>query len=73
MGSILSPKVSIVSVHGPPQLYFEPLNLLNFDINADMDLAFYTDANPDPAEKKKNSDPSGSATLIFRYIYFSVE
>ncbi len=24
-----------VTVHGPPQLYFEPLKLLNFDFNAD--------------------------------------
>jgi hypothetical protein len=33
--------------------YFEPLKLLNFDFNADSDLAFYTNADPDPAEKKK--------------------
>ncbi len=24
-----------MTVHGPPQLYFEPLKLLNFDFNAD--------------------------------------
>jgi hypothetical protein len=28
-----------VSAHGPPRLYFEPLKLLNFDLNADPDPA----------------------------------
>ena len=39
-GSILSLQASIVSVHGPPWLFFEPLELLNFDFNVDP--------NPDP-------------------------
>jgi hypothetical protein len=33
-GSILSIHASIVSVHGSPRLHFEPLKLLNFDVNA---------------------------------------
>jgi hypothetical protein len=36
-GSILSLHASIVSVNGPPYLHFEPLKLLNFDFNADLD------------------------------------
>ncbi len=42
--SILSlQKASIVSVHCPLRLYYEPLKLLNFDFNAD------SDPDPDPA------------------------
>jgi hypothetical protein len=35
-----------------PGLYFEPLNLLSFDVNADPDPAFYSYADQDPASKK---------------------
>jgi hypothetical protein len=31
----LRPHASIVSIHGLPWLHFEPIKLLNFDINAD--------------------------------------
>jgi hypothetical protein len=34
-GSTFSLNASIVSVHCPPQLFFEPLKPLNFDFNAD--------------------------------------
>jgi hypothetical protein len=66
--SILSLHASIVSDHGP-QLTFEPLELLIFNADPipdlDPDLAFYSNADPDPelASKKKikqmqaNSDP----------------
>jgi hypothetical protein len=48
-------QASVVSIHGPPRLYIEPLKLLNFDFDAD----------PDPASKN-NADPCGSgyATLF---------
>jgi hypothetical protein len=36
-GFILSLHASIVSVHGPPRLDYEPIKLLNFDFNADPD------------------------------------
>jgi hypothetical protein len=39
-GSILSPQASIVSVHGPTWLCFEPLKLLNFEFIADPDQLF---------------------------------
>ncbi len=48
-GSILSLQASIVSVHSLPRLYFEPLKLMNFDFNADLDQAFHSNADPDPA------------------------
>jgi hypothetical protein len=54
--SILSLKASIVSVHSPQRLYFEPLKLLNFDLSVDPDLAFHSKTDPDPAPKK-NADP----------------
>jgi hypothetical protein len=45
----------IVSVHGLPWLHFQPLNLLDFDLNANLDPypAFYynADADPNPASK----------------------
>jgi hypothetical protein len=53
---LLTRHFSIVSDHGPPRLYFEPLKLLNFHFNADPDPAFYSNANPDPASKN-NADP----------------
>jgi hypothetical protein len=46
---------------GPLRLYFEPLKLLNFDINRDPDPAFHSNANPDPVPKIKqikNNDVS---------------
>jgi hypothetical protein len=58
-GSILSLSL-IVSVHVPPWLHFEPLKLLNFYFNADLDsdpdptfhsnvdLASQNKADPDP-------------------------
>ncbi len=47
----MSLQASIVSVHGPPRLYVEPLKLMNFDFNADPDPAFHSSADPDPASK----------------------
>jgi hypothetical protein len=49
-GSILSLHASIVSVHGPPWLHFEPIKLLNFYFNAELDpvLTFHSNADPDP-------------------------
>jgi hypothetical protein len=44
-------QASIVSAHGPPQFYFQPLKLVNFDFNADPDPAFHSNADPDPASK----------------------
>jgi hypothetical protein len=32
-------------------LYFETLMILNFDVTADPDPAFHSDADPDPASK----------------------
>jgi hypothetical protein len=40
---------SIVSVFGPSWLHFEPPQLLNFDFDADPDLAFDFDVDADPA------------------------
>jgi hypothetical protein len=40
----------------PPRLYIEPLNRLNFVLNADPDPAFHSNADPDPASKN-NPDP----------------
>jgi hypothetical protein len=56
MPSIFSLQACIVSVHGHPQLYFEPLKLLNFDFNADPDPDFHFNADPGPASKN-NADP----------------
>ncbi len=41
-----------------PQLYYEPLMLLNVDFITDSDLAFHSNADPvpDPASKN-NADP----------------
>ncbi len=41
------------------RLYFQPLKLLNFDFNADPDLGFYPDADPDPASKN-SAEPYGT-------------
>jgi hypothetical protein len=46
-GSIFILRASIVSVHGPPRLHFELLNL-SFNADLDLDPAFHTDADPDP-------------------------
>ncbi len=40
-----------MSVLGPPVLDFDPLKLLNFDLNANKDPAFHSNADPDPASK----------------------
>jgi hypothetical protein len=53
----LSIKAFIVSVHGPSQLYFEALKLLNFEVNADPTTHF--DADQDQASKN-NADPCGT-------------
>jgi hypothetical protein len=37
-----APPASTVSGHAPPKLHFEPLQLLNFDFNADLDPAFHS-------------------------------
>ncbi len=47
----LSLQGSIVSVNGPPLLYFELLKFLNVGNNADPDTAFHSEADPDPASK----------------------
>jgi hypothetical protein len=47
-GSIFSLHGSIVCALCPPRLHFEPLELLNFDFNADPDPAFHSHAVPDP-------------------------
>jgi hypothetical protein len=60
--SILSLQTSIESVHGSPLLHFEPLNLLNFDFNADSNPA---NADPDQdLASKIDADPCGSGTLV---------
>jgi hypothetical protein len=51
MGSISNLYSSIVSVHDPPRLYFEPLKNLNFDLNADPGPGFHSYADADPASK----------------------
>jgi hypothetical protein len=52
----MSLQASIVNVHGP-------LKLLNFNFNADPDLApaFHSNADPDPASKN-NADTCGSGS-----------
>jgi hypothetical protein len=55
-GPHLSLQTSIVSVHGPPRLYFSPLKVLNFDFNADQNSAFHSNEDRDPTSKK-NVDP----------------
>jgi hypothetical protein len=55
-GFILSLQASVLSVHGPPWLYFEPLKLLIFEFYVDQDPAFHSNADPDPASKN-NADP----------------
>ncbi len=49
-GSIFSLRASILSIHGPLRLLFEPLKLLNFDFNSDpdseLDPAFPFNADP---------------------------
>jgi hypothetical protein len=48
--SIFSLQASIVSVHGPPRLYFEPLKLLVNEFNADPDSASKNNADPLPIQ-----------------------
>jgi hypothetical protein len=47
LGLHLSLHASIVSVHDPRCLRFEPLKLLKFDWNADPDPSFHFNADPD--------------------------
>ncbi len=44
----MSFQASILSVYGPPRLFFEPLKLLNFDFNADPVPAFHSNSDQDP-------------------------
>jgi hypothetical protein len=60
-----------VSVHGPPGP-FDPLRLLNFTINADLDPAFSSKADPDPVSKK-NLDPCGSGSTLDSVIDFKAQ
>jgi hypothetical protein len=50
--SVLSLYASVVNIHGPPWLRFEPLQLLDFDY-ADPEPAFHSNADPDAACQKK--------------------
>ncbi len=43
-------------MHGPLWLYFEPIKLLNFDVNADPDPALHSNSDSDP-DSKINADP----------------
>ncbi len=59
-GPNFSLQASIVSVHGPPRRFFEPLKLLIFDINADPDSVFTSNMDPDlSSASKMNADPCG--------------
>jgi hypothetical protein len=53
-----------VSVHGPPWLHFEPLQILGFDFDADLDPPQTADPNPasqnavpNPASQNADPDP----------------
>ncbi len=46
---ISSLRASFMSAHDHPRHYFDPLKLLNFDINADPDPAIHCNVDPDPA------------------------
>jgi hypothetical protein len=57
-GSVVTLHASIVSVHGPPRLHFEPLKRLNFDFDADPDPDFHSNVEPDPASQNNaDQDP----------------
>jgi hypothetical protein len=68
-----------VSVHGPPLLYFEPLQLLKFECYAAPNSAFHSNADPDPNHDSKNNavrDPKPCLPVfrihdIFLYGYGS--
>jgi hypothetical protein len=78
-GSILSFKVSIVSIWGPPVLHFEPPHLLKvdfdadpdpkpgFDFVADPDPAFHSDEDPDPVSHNY-ADPQPQRCLSYSSI-----
>ncbi len=55
-------------VHGTPRLHCEPRKLLSFDFTADLDPAFHSNTNPDPASKHK-PDPK---PLFFLYSQVSM-
>jgi hypothetical protein len=48
-----------MSAYDPPRLYFEPLKLLNFVINADPDPAIHCIVDPDTAFRS-NADPDSA-------------
>jgi hypothetical protein len=50
------------------ELYFQPLKLLNFDVNAYPYQPFHSTADPDPASKN-NEDPCGSGSAILSSVY----
>jgi hypothetical protein len=50
----------------PYKILFEPRKILNFDVNADPDLASHSNADPDPAYKNK-ADPYGSVSETLRH------
>ncbi len=64
-GSTLSLIASIVSVNGPPFLFFQSLKLLNFVFNAIpyRDPAFHSTADPDPVSHN-NVDPLGGQIWV---------
>ncbi len=63
-GSILSLHATIVSVHDPQWLYFEPPKLLVPDPNPQ----FHSTADPDPAAKN-NADPDPqSCHKVYRFL-----
>ncbi len=61
----MSLHASVGSVHGPPWLQSETLQLLKFVFNADPDPVFHSYADPDPEPYKLRTEywGSGSATL----------
>ncbi len=54
-------------VYNTPRLCFEPLKLPKFDLNADLDAAFHSNANVDP-DSKNNAD---SHNPIPNKLYFA--
>jgi hypothetical protein len=56
---------SIMSVHCPPRLHFEPLKLRNFDLNVDPDPAFRSNTDQGPAIQN-NTNPSAANTVRYR-------
>ncbi len=61
---ISSLHTSFMSVDSPPWLHFEPLKLLNFELSADPDPAFHSNADLD-STLKNNAYPCGSGFATF--------